>query len=73
MPTSSSRPSPNSSIGSTSRLGLWVGAGTTVALALLTWLALPVLVRLDNMALDFQFKLRGERNPGNEIVLVLVD
>jgi adenylate cyclase len=73
MPISSSRPSPNSSTGSISRLGLWVGVGTTIVLALLTWLAPAVLVRLDNTALDFQFKLRGERNPGDEIVLVLVD
>lgn len=73
MPISSSRPSPNSSTGSISRLGLWVGVSTTIALALLTWLAPAVLVRLDNTALDFQFKLRGERNPGDEIVLVLVD
>jgi adenylate cyclase len=73
MPKSLSRPFSSGSTGSISRLSLWVGISTTVALALLTWFAPPVLVRLDNTALDFQFKLRGERSPGEEIVLVLVD
>ena len=45
----------------------------TIGLAFLTWLAPNVVVRLDNTALDFQFRLRGERSPGQEVVLVLVD
>ena len=45
----------------------------TLGLALLTWLAPNVVVRLDHTALDFQFRLRGERSPGQEVVLVLVD
>jgi hypothetical protein len=32
-----------------------------------------VVVRLDNTALDFQFRLQGERSPGQEVMLVLVD
>ena len=45
----------------------------TIGFAFLTWLAPNVVVRLDNTALDFQFRLRGERSPGQEVVLVLVD
>lgn len=50
-----------------------MGVAVTIALAFLTWLAPNVVVRLDNTALDFQFRLRGERSPGQEVVLVLVD
>ena len=32
-----------------------------------------VVVRLDNTALDVQFRLRGERSLGQDVVLVLVD
>ena len=45
----------------------------TIGFAFVTWLAPNVVVRLDNTALDFQFRLRGERSPGQEVVLVLVD
>ena len=45
----------------------------TIGFAFLTWLAPNVVVRLDNTALDFQFRLRGERSPGQDVVLVLVD
>ena len=55
------------------RLGIGLGLTVTVGLAFLTWLAPNVVVRLDNTALDYQFRLRGERSPGQEIVLVLVD
>ncbi len=54
-------------------LGIGLGVAVTIGLAFLTWLAPNVVVRLDNTALDYQFRLRGERNPGQEIVLVLVD
>lgn len=50
-----------------------MGVAVTIGLAFLTWLAPNVVVRLDNTALDFQFRLRGERSPGQEVVLVLVD
>ena len=45
----------------------------TAGLACVSWLAPNALVRLDNDALDFQFRLRGERSPGQEIILVLID
>lgn len=50
-----------------------MGVAVTIGLAFLTWLAPNVVVRLDNTALDFQFRLRGERSPGQDVVLVLVD
>ena len=55
------------------RLGIGLGLTVTIGFAFLTWLAPNVVVRLDNTALDYQFRLRGERSPGQEIVLVLVD
>jgi adenylate cyclase len=55
------------------RLGISLGLTVTIGLTFLTWLAPNVVVRLDNTALDYQFRLRGERSPGQEIVLVLVD
>ena len=54
-------------------IGIGLGVAVTLGLALLTWLAPNVVVRLDHTALDFQFRLRGERSPGQEVVLVLVD
>jgi adenylate cyclase len=53
--------------------GIWLGIAVTIGLTFLTWLAPNIVVRLDNTALDFQFRLRGERSPGQEVVLVLVD
>jgi adenylate cyclase len=50
-----------------------LGVAVTIGMAFLTWLAPNVVVRLDHTALDFQFRLRGERSPGQEVVLVLVD
>jgi len=50
-----------------------LGVVVTIGLAFLTWLAPNVVVRLDHTALDFQFRLRGERSPGQDVVLVLVD
>ena len=54
-------------------LGIGLGVAVTIGLTFLTWLAPNVVVRLDNTALDFQFRLRGERSPGQDVVLVLVD
>ncbi|UVT17806.1 MAG: adenylate/guanylate cyclase domain-containing protein [Nitrospira sp.] len=45
----------------------------TAGLACLSWLAPNALVRLNNDALDLQLRLRGERSPGQEIALVLID
>jgi adenylate cyclase len=50
-----------------------LGVAITIGLAFLTWLAPNIVVRLDHTALDVQFRLRGERSPGQEVVLVLVD
>ena len=54
-------------------LGIGLGVAVTIGLAFLAWLAPNVVVRLDNSALDVQFRLRGERSPGQEVLLVLVD
>ena len=54
-------------------LGIGLGLAVTVGLAFLTWWTPNIVVRLDNAALDVQFRLRGERSPGQEVVLVLVD
>jgi adenylate cyclase len=56
-----------------SRLIIGLGVTITLGLACLSWLAPNFVVRLDNTALDFQFRLRGERVPGQEVGLVLVD
>jgi len=54
-------------------LAIGLGVAVTIGLAFLAWLAPNVVVRLDNSALDVQFRLRGERSPGQEVLLVLVD
>ncbi|HEY7532178.1 MAG TPA: adenylate/guanylate cyclase domain-containing protein [Nitrospiraceae bacterium] len=56
-----------------SRLAIWLGLAVTAGLACLSWLAPNFVVRLDNTALDFQFRIRGERTPGQDVVLVLID
>ncbi|MFO0706572.1 MAG: adenylate/guanylate cyclase domain-containing protein [Nitrospira sp.] len=50
-----------------------VGIIITLLLVALTWIDPAILVRFDAAALDAQFRLRGERDPGNDILLVLVD
>ena len=54
-------------------VGTGLGVALTLGLGILTWVAPNILVRLDNTALDLQFRLRGERSPGQEVVLVLID
>jgi adenylate cyclase len=54
-------------------LGIGLGVAVTIGLAFLAWLTPNIVVRLDNSALDFQFRLRGERSPGQEVLLVLID
>ena len=54
-------------------LGIGLGVAVTIGLAFLAWLAPNIVIRLDNSALDVQFRLRGERSPGQEVLLVLVD
>jgi adenylate cyclase len=55
------------------RVGISLAVAVTIGLAFVTWLAPNVVVRLDNTVLDFQFRLRGERTPGQEVVMVLID
>jgi len=55
------------------RAGIILGVTVTIGLASLVWQAPDIVVRLDNAALDFQFRLRGERSPGTEVIMVLVD
>lgn len=55
------------------RIGIGLGMVVTLGLAFFTWLAPNPVVRLGNTALDYQFRLRGERPPGQEVVLVLID
>ena len=54
-------------------LGIGLGVAVTIGLAFVAWLSPNIVVRMDNTALDFQFRLRGERSPGQEVILVLVD
>jgi len=53
-------------------LAIGLGVAVTIGLAFLAWLAPNVVVRLDNSALDVQFRLRGERSTGEDVLLVLV-
>ena len=55
------------------RLGLGVRIGITIVMAWLSWLGPGPLVRLENTFLDSQFKLRGTRPVGQEVVLVVID
>lgn len=50
-----------------------LGLSVTVLLTFLVWIDPAPLVRFDAAALDVQFRMRGERDPGQEIALVLVD
>lgn len=65
--------SAENSRGTGSRFNIGLGVAITVGLACLSWLTPNIFVRLDNDALDLQFRLRGERSPGQEVVLVLID
>ena len=50
-----------------------IGIIITLLLVALTWIDPAILVRFDAAALDAQFRIRGERDPGDQIVLVLID
>lgn len=50
-----------------------VGVCLTFLLVALSWIDLPILARLENVALDVQFRVRGERDAGSEVLLVLID
>jgi adenylate cyclase len=53
--------------------GFALAAGITVIVLLLALADFGPLVRLESLSLDLRFKLRGERPPGHEIVIVVVD
>jgi adenylate cyclase len=55
------------------RLGFGLAAGITLLMVLLSWTGIGPLTRLENDLLDLRFKLRGERQPGQDIVIVAVD
>ena len=59
------------------RTGRHVGFGLAVAVTALmlglAWAGPAALLRLEQMSLNLQFMLRGERPPGDEVVLVAVD
>lgn len=50
-----------------------VGVCLTFLLVVLSWIDLPILTRLENVALDVQFRVRGERDAGSNVLLVLID
>ena len=54
-------------------LGFILGVGITLTVLLLAWVGPSPLLRLENIFLDLRFKLRGERQAGQEVVLVAVD
>lgn len=55
------------------RLGFVLAAVVTGLMLALFWIGPGFLVRLENASLDFRFKLRGARQAGDEVVLVVVD
>ncbi|MBI4400932.1 MAG: adenylate/guanylate cyclase domain-containing protein [Nitrospirae bacterium] len=54
-------------------LGFGLAAAITGAILLLSWVGFGPLIRLEETFLDFRFKLRGERQIGQEVVLVAID
>ncbi len=55
------------------RLGSVLGVSITVLMLVVGWFDPASLTRLENISLDFRFRLRGERPVGEEIVLVVID
>lgn len=58
-----------------SRVPLLVGLAVAVIVGLgyLAWREAPAAAALDGQTLDWRFRLRGERVPGDEVVLVAID
>ena len=54
------------------RLGFGLAVGITICMLLLRLMP-DLFYRLEATALDARFKARGERSPGDEIVLVVID
>ncbi|WP_447600736.1 CHASE2 domain-containing protein [Nitrospira sp. Nam80] len=55
------------------RIGNILGLSITTLMLVLGWFDLTFLTRLENISLDYRFRLRGERPLGEEIVLVVID
>ncbi len=55
------------------RSAFGLGLAITGALLLAAWLGAPVLLRLEGALLDWQFRLRGEREVGRDVVIVAID
>ncbi|MGH7209482.1 MAG: CHASE2 domain-containing protein [Nitrospiraceae bacterium] len=55
------------------KLGFGLAAGITGTMVLLSWLGVGALVGLEASSFDLRFKLRGDRPPGHEVVLVAID
>jgi adenylate cyclase len=55
------------------KLAFGLAVGLTLTVMALAWIGPAPLVRLENLSLDLRFKLRGERPPGNDILIVVVD
>jgi len=55
------------------KLGFGLAMATTLTIIALSWSGIGLFVRLENDLLDLRFKLRGERWPGREILVVAVD
>ncbi|TAJ07065.1 MAG: adenylate/guanylate cyclase domain-containing protein [Nitrospirae bacterium] len=54
-------------------LALWLAILVAGTIMVLSWIGPGPLIRLENDLLDFRFKLRGERQPGDDIIVVTVD
>lgn len=55
------------------QMGFLLAAGITLVMVLLPTMAPGLVERLESPMLYLRYKLRGERDPGNEIVIVTVD
>jgi adenylate cyclase len=55
------------------KLAFGLAVGLTLTVMALAWIGPAPLVRLENLFLDLRFKLRGERPPGNDLLIVVVD
>ncbi|MBI5855045.1 MAG: CHASE2 domain-containing protein, partial [Nitrospirae bacterium] len=55
------------------RIGLGLSLTLTLLMLVLTWVAPAPLARLENVFLDFRFRLRGEQPANPDVVIVAVD
>ncbi len=55
------------------RIGFLLSLGLTLLMLALTWVAPPHLARLENVFLDFRFRLRGEEPANPDVVIIAID